>query len=104
MIMEDEKQIPNFRCDRCAVCMECKMSVRMRSMSRREKLEQEAIKSSVRVQYDTQETFVDLPFMKNPEEYLLNAFKGPDNLESANAVYLQQCKKPETMKQGMRKE
>ena len=92
-----------YRCHRCSKCQECKNSSKSRSLTLQEAQEQEVIENSVNIDEVNRKVVVDLPFMKEPVEFLTQKHGGPDNYSQALKVYISQCKKNDKVKEGMRK-
>jgi hypothetical protein len=101
----DEDDIPvikDTRCDKCANCPTCKLSGRAKTQSLQEAFEQEIIENSVTVDLDDRKVKVELPFIKQPVEFLAKRHRGSDNLYQAKTIYRSQCKKPEEVKAQIR--
>ena len=104
--LQDELDIPEiveFRCDSCANCPTCKLSARAKTKSLQESFEQEVIEKSVHVDMDQAKVWVDLPFIKEPVEYLSKKHSGPNNYNQALRVYQAQCSKRDEVKDQVRK-
>jgi hypothetical protein len=104
--LQDELDIPEiveFRCDACANCPTCKLSARAKTKSLQESFEQEVIEKSVHVNLEEARVWVDLPFIKEPVEYLTKKHGGPNNFNQAFKVYQAQCKKRDDVKDQVRK-
>jgi hypothetical protein len=104
--LQDEMDIPEiveFRCDSCANCPTCKLSARAKTKSLQESFEQEVIEKSVHVDVDQAKVWVDLPFIKEPVEYLSKKHSGPSNYNQALRVYQAQCSKRDDVKDQVRK-
>ena len=99
----ERDDVPNYRCKICKQCEECKKSAKNKAMSRQERLEQDAIEQSVKIDYEKKQATVTLPFMKDPEQYFPKVFGDNDNRRMAEKVFVQQCKKPDHMKTEMKK-
>ena len=93
-----------YRCSDCAQCKKCLVSDRSKMMSLQEQIEQDAIRKSVYVDLEQKKVFVDLPFIKPPVDALKKRHNGADNnYYQALRIYQAQCRKPEQMKEEMRK-
>ena len=92
-----------FRCAECAKCLTCKTSSRRTAISLREAREQQFIEESVRVDTKLRRVLVNYPFLKDPVEYLSGVHRNPNNYGQAVKVYKTQCRKSDTVKEGMRK-
>ena len=104
--LQDEIDIPevvDFRCDSCSNCPNCKLSARAKTKSLQEEFEQEVIKKSVYVDLAAAKVLVDLPFIKDPVEFLSKKHGGNNNFAQAEKMYVSQCKKPEDIKTQIRK-
>jgi hypothetical protein len=104
--LQDELDIPEiveFRCDACANCPTCKLSARAKTKSLQESFEQEVIEKSVHVNLEEAKVWVDLPFIKEPVEYLTKKHGGTNNFNQAFKVYQSQCKKRDDVKDQVRK-
>ena len=104
--LQDEVDIPEiveFRCDSCASCPTCKMSARTKTKSLQESFEQQVIEKSVHVDMNEAKVWVDLPFIKEPVEYLTKKHGGPNNYNQALKVYQGQCRKRDEVKDQVRK-
>jgi hypothetical protein len=99
----DIPEIVEFRCDTCANCPTCKLLARAKTKSLQESFEQEVIEKSVHVNLEETRVWVDLPFIKEPVEYLTKKHGGPNNLNQAFKVYQSQCKKRDDVKDQVRK-
>lgn len=93
----------NFRCSSCLKCKKCMVSDKVKMMSLQEVVEDEILENSVEEDHINKRILVDLPFVKPPVEFLTRRHKGNNNYQQANRVYKRQCKKPDTIKAGMRK-
>ena len=101
----DEDDIPvikDARCDKCANCPTCNLSSRAKTQSLQEAFEQEVIENSVTVDLEGQMVRVELPFIKQPAEFLTKRHKGSDNLYQARTIYKSQCRKPDEVKVQIR--
>ena len=104
--LQDELDIPNivdYRCDSCANCPTCKLSARAKTKSLQESFEQQVIEKSVHVDLEKEMVWVDLPFIKEPVEYLSKKHGGSDNFHQASKVYQAQCRKRDDVKDQVRK-
>ena len=99
----DTDNIVNYRCPDCANCSKCKMSGKSKNISLKERLEQDIIEKSVSVDIENEKVFVELPFTRDPEKFLTEKHHGTDNYSQALRMYKRQCKKPDKIKDGMRK-
>ena len=82
----DEDDIPvvrDIRCDKCANCPTCKLSSRAKTQSLQESFEQEVIENSVTVDLEDRMVRVELPFIKQPVDFLTKRHKNSDNLYQA---------------------
>jgi len=105
IIEQDEKPIVSYRCPQCSDCDECRKSPSLKATSLRERTEQKLIEESVRISYGDERIYVKLPFLQDPVKFFTKHFMGrSSNMHQASMVYLQQCKKPEVVKDGVRKE
>ena len=103
MDQEDIGNAINYRCSDCLKCKKCNASDRVKMMSLQEQIEQEVIEKSVELDMDQKKVFIDLPFIKPPEEYLTKKHKSSDNYGQAAYVYKSICKTSEEVKEGVRK-
>lgn len=97
----DEEDIPavtDFRCERCQNCPGCKLSSRVKTRSLQEAHEQEVIEKSVTVCLEEAKVKVNLPFVKQPVDFLTERHKGSDNFYQAMRIYRAQCNKPDDVK------
>jgi hypothetical protein len=102
----DEIDIPDVqdaRCETCANCPACKLSAREKTKSLQEEFEQDVIKKSVETNTAHGVVFANLPFLRDPVEYLTKKHGGNNNRYQAARIYQAQCKKPEFVKEGVRK-
>ena len=81
----------------------CKLSARVKTKSLQENFEQQVIEKSVHVDMDEAKVWVDLPFIKEPVEYLTKKHGGPNNYNQALKVYQGQCRKRDEVKDQVRK-
>ena len=100
---EDFSDNVNFRCPECSECQNCRKSSKVIAMSRQDAREQLAIERSVEIRLSSKEVWVDLPFVIDPVKFLSKRHNGTDNYRQALKVYLGQCRKPEHIKEGIRK-
>ena len=104
--LQDELDIPEvveFKCSDCVNCPTCKLSARAKTKSLQESFEQEVIEKSVHVDLGGQRVWVDLPFIKEPVEFLTKKHGASDNKRQALRVYNAQCAKQENIKEQVRK-
>ena len=97
--LQDELDIPEvveFKCSDCVNCPTCKLSARAKTKSLQESFEQEAIEKSVHVNIENQCVWVDLPFVKEPVEFLSRKHGASDNKRQALRVYQAQCSNRKT--------
>jgi hypothetical protein len=69
----DQNDIPDvtdFRCNVCASCPTCMQSAQERTKSLQEAFEQSIILKSVHLEPENQRVAVELPFVKEPVEFL----------------------------------
>ena len=101
---DDVEQTHSVRCEDCAKCKKCGQSAKSRMISLQEKIEQEAIEASVKIDINEKKAWVDLPFLKDPISNLKAKHNDQDsNFNQAIRVYKQQCKKPEHMRKELNK-
>ena len=100
---DDTESMVTYRCPSCSRCTACKQSPKNRAMTLTESVEQRIIEASVSIDYTKKSVFVDLPFLKDPVPPLREKHRGTDNYKMALQVYVQQCRKPEHLKEGIRK-
>ena len=74
--IEDLEHSINTRCEDCLQCKKCSSSNKSRMISLQEQMEQDAIRKSVTVDVEKREVRVDLPFTKNPVEYMKKRHHG----------------------------
>ena len=92
-----------YRGDSCANCPTCKLSARAKTKSLQEHFEQEVIKKSVHVDLEQERVWVDLPFIKDPVEFLTKKHGAHDNYVQALRVYHAQCSKRDEVKDQVKK-
>ena len=103
--LQEELDIPEvveFKSSSCVNCPTCKLSARAKTKSLQECFEQEVIEKSVYVDVVNRRVLVDLPFIKEPAEYLSKKHGGSDNKRKALRVYNAQCNKQENVKEQVR--
>jgi len=100
---DDPTGLITFRCSACAACIQCRRSPRSTAISLQESREQEVIEKSVTVDVNEGKVHVKLPFMYDPVPVLKAKHGSSNNYRQAISVYKAQCRKPERMKDGMRK-
>ena len=100
---DDCDEVSTYRCPDCSKCIKCKNSVRRNAISLQDAAEQEIMEKSVILDKENKKVVVTLPFTKNPAEFLMKKHGGPNNYNQAWRVYKSQCKKPDHMKEQMRK-
>jgi hypothetical protein len=102
----DEIDIPDVqdaRCETCANCPACKLSACEKTKSLQGEFEQDVIKKSVETNTTHGIVFANLPFLRDPVEYLTKKHGGNNNRYQAARIYQAQCKKPEFVREGDRK-
>ena len=100
----DQGLVSDIRCDDCRKCKKCSLSDRGKMLSLQEKFEQEAIEKSVEINLKESKVYVDLPFIKPPVATLVKKHNGDDNnYKQAHKIYVSQCRRPEVMKDSMKK-
>ena len=98
----DMNDTVTYRCPDCAKCIRCKESAKTKAISLTEKIEQSFIDKSVSIDTHKKKVMVDLPFVKDPIEFLTSRHHGPNNKGQALSVYKTQCKKSSAVKDGIR--
>ena len=66
-------------------------------------MEQAVIEESVKLDLENKRVTVELPFMKDPVKYLEEKHGLDSNYSQAKRVYVTQCRKPDHIKNGVRK-
>ena len=100
---EDFSDTVNYRCPECSDCQNCKKSSKVRAMSMQDAREQLAIEQSIEIKLSSKEVWVDLPFIIDPVKFLSKRHNGSDNYRQALKVYQGQCRKPDHIREGIRK-
>jgi len=101
---EDISSLVNYRCPACSRCIRCLESNRTKTLSLQEAAEQHIIELSVHIDLDQSKVFIDYPFLRSPYEFLQKFHKGANNNRyQALRAYMQQCNKPQRVKDGIRK-
>ena len=77
------------------------MSQKKYAVSVKEAAKQDNILKFISINMQQQQVMVKLPFLQDPVPYLMKKFYGPSNFSQAKAIYLQQCKKLPTEKDGI---
>jgi hypothetical protein len=98
----DIPQVTDYRCPTCSNCPVCKRSAREKTKSLQEAFEQDVIEKSVTLDLEKRKVWVYLPFIKEPVVFLGKKHGRDSNDYQAIRVYKAQCRKPETLKDGMR--
>jgi len=98
----DVADVTDFRCEICANCAVCKKSAREKTKSLQEEYEQDIILKSVKIDPEIQRVLVDLPFIKEPVEFLTKKHRGDSNRYQALRIFKSQCRKPEQVKEKLR--
>ena len=100
----DQGDAMQFRCPECAKCIVCKQSGKKKAISHQERHEQTIIEKSVTIDTNKKLVFADMPFTKDPVEFLMMKHHGrTDNFHQALQVYKGQCRKSsDNAKEGMR--
>ena len=70
MNLDNPDDIVSYRCKDCSQCITCKRSPRLTAISIQEALEQSYIESSVKIDFKEKKVVVNLPFMKDPIDFL----------------------------------
>jgi hypothetical protein len=86
----DEIDIPDVqdaRCETCANCPACKLSAREKTKSLQEEFEQDIIKKSIEIDPAHGVVFANLPFLRDPVEYLTKKHGGNNNRYQAARIY-----------------
>ena len=91
-----------YRCADCAKCIKCKESSKNKAISLNEAIEQEFIDKSVHIDLEKSQVLVDMPFLKEPTEFLSKRHNSNSNFVQARSVYRKQCQKPQIVKEGVR--
>ena len=99
---DDIEDTISFRCPDCARCLECKKSPRTTAVSLQEAREQEFIEKSVKIDLEQNIVVVTYPFLRDPVEFLIARHHHTDNYNQALKVYKGQCKKSDSVRDGMR--
>ncbi len=102
MDQNDVPDVTDFRCDICANCPVCKKSAREKTKSLQEEFEQSIILKSVHLDPYDDKVVVELPFVKEPVEFVTKKHGGSSNRYQALRVYKSQCRKPEEVKEKLR--
>ena len=76
-----------YRCTRCRSCSDCRNGPVTERISAREEAEDQAIKDSIKIDFDNKRIECKLPLRGNPDDFLSN------NRETALKVLNAQCKK-----------
>lgn len=92
----------SYRCPTCSKCITCKKTSKENAVSIQGKVEQEALEKSVHVDLVSKTCWVDVPFLQDPDEFLIKKHRGNSNRYQAIKVYRSQCNKPDAMKESMR--
>ncbi len=105
-IMEDDREpIVSYRCPNCEDCPDCRSSPTLQTTSLRARTEQKLIEASVRIDYEQARVYVKLPFMQDPVQFFKSHFgSSGSNFGQARLTFLQQCRKQEVIKDGIRSE
>ena len=100
---DDLDDMVTFRCAACSKCLKCKMSRKRTAVSLQETVEQEIIEKSVTLSTELKKVVVKLAFTKDPTEFLKKKHGANNNYFQAVKVYKTQCRKPEPVKEEVRK-
>jgi hypothetical protein len=98
----DIQDVKDVRCDRCANCPSCKLSNRAKTQSLQESFEQEVVEKSVKIDSKERVVRVELPFIKQPVDFLTKRHQGSNNYYQALRIYRSQCRKPPEVKEQIR--
>ena len=106
----DNTPLVNCRCLDCSKCSKCRESPRTKAISMLEILEQQVIEKSVEIDPTENKVYVQLPFMKEPHAHFSDLYaRFPrwngkiSNYKQAVKRFLAQTKKPEHIKEGIKK-
>ena len=99
---DDISNLVNYRCPSCQQCTKCLDSNRTKTMSLQESIEQDIIHRSIQIDFDNSKVHVDYPFVKDPVPFLQKFHKGNNNYYQAKQAFIQQCRKPAKVKDGIR--
>jgi transposase len=72
----DIPDVQDARCETCANCPACKLSAREKTKSLQEEFEQDVIKKSIETDTALGIVFANLPFLRDPVEYLTKKHGG----------------------------
>jgi hypothetical protein len=86
----------------CASCPTCMRSAQECTKSLQEAFEQSIILKSVHLEPENQRVAVELPFVKEPVEFLTKKHGRNSNYYQALRVYKSQCRKPDEVKAKLR--
>jgi hypothetical protein len=78
----DEIDIPDIQdthCETCANCPTCRLLAWEKTRSQQEEFEQDVIKKSVSIDLTDKKVSVNLPFIKDPTEFLTKKHGGNNN-------------------------
>ena len=99
---DDVDKLVNYRCPTCAKCIECLESDRTKTQTLQDRIDQSAIKRSIKVDTEAERVTVAYPWTQDPIKYLTKFHHGAtDNYYQAYKAYKQQCRKPQKVKEGI---
>ena len=102
-LLDHEEPLVSYRCEECEACRKCIGSPTLKSASVRERQEMKLIKSSIRIDYLQRKVLISLPFTVDIDRFLIQHFRGKSsNIDQAMAVYKQQTRKNDDMKEKIR--
>ena len=100
---DDSAGLISFRYSTCSACVQCRRSPRTTAISLQESREQEVNGESVTVNLEEAKVHMKLPFMMDPVPVLKRKHGGNNNFKQAISVYKAQCRKPDRLKEGMKR-
>lgn len=100
---DDIDKLVNYRCTACSKCVECQESDRTKTQTLQDRIDHDVIRKSITIDTENNKVIVGYPWTQDPVKYLSKFHKGADdNYIQALKSYQQQCRKPETVKAGVR--
>ena len=97
---DDENDTVTYRCEDCAKCIKCQTSSKIKATSLTQSIQQTFILKSVSLKDGR--FMVDIPFTKDPVQFMIKRHGGKSNKLQATHVYRTQCKKPAPAKEALR--
>ena len=99
---DDTADTITYRCPECSKCVVCKRSCRRTAISLQESVEQGIIEASVKLDLENGRVVVNLPWIREPVQPLIEKHRGNSNIHQVLRLYKTQCTKSQEVKEKIR--